>query len=129
MRSSVILLTTVLLAASTAPLLAQRPDKGKGQGATQAQAAEKPPLTERERQIIRTYFTEHPVSAQALPPGIAKNLARGKPLPPGIAKKRAPSGLRTLLPERSGQDILIIGDRIVIADPVGLVVDVLSDIF
>lgn len=25
---------------------------------------------------------------QSLPPGIAKNLARGKPLPPGIAKKR-----------------------------------------
>ena len=24
---------------------------------------------------------------KALPPGIAKNLARGKPLPPGIAKK------------------------------------------
>lgn len=26
---------------------------------------------------------------QSLPPGIAKNLARGKPLPPGIAKNGA----------------------------------------
>ena len=29
----------------------------------------------------------------SLPPGIAKNLARGKPLPPGIAKKAVPAGM------------------------------------
>ena len=41
----------------------------------------------------------------ALPPGIAKNLARGNPLPPGIAKKALPGDLnRRLPPVRDGYD-------------------------
>ena len=32
---------------------------------------------------------------KSLPPGIRKNLARGKPLPPGIAKQVAPNSLRS----------------------------------
>ena len=35
---------------------------------------------------------------RSLPPGIAKNLARGKPLPPGIAKKMVPSSMLHDLP-------------------------------
>ncbi len=34
----------------------------------------------------------------SLPPGIAKNLARGKPLPPGIAKKTVPASMLGQLP-------------------------------
>ena len=34
----------------------------------------------------------------ALPPGIAKNLVRGKPLPTGIAKKALPGDLSRPLP-------------------------------
>jgi hypothetical protein len=35
---------------------------------------------------IRSYYASHPApQARPLPPGIRKNLARGKPLPPGIA--------------------------------------------
>ena len=39
---------------------------------------------------IRAYFQTNPMTPQSLPPGIAKNLARGKPLPPGIAKRAVP---------------------------------------
>ena len=37
--------------------------------------------------IRRIAVEQHYTGHKALPPGIAKNLARGKPLPPGIAKK------------------------------------------
>ena len=37
--------------------------------------------------IRRIAIEQHYTGRKALPPGIAKNLARGKPLPPGIAKK------------------------------------------
>lgn len=44
--------------------------------------------------ILRGYRSPYP--SQPLPPGIAKNLTRGKPLPPGIAKKIDPSLARQL---------------------------------
>lgn len=50
-------------------------------------------LSEIER-ILRGY--QSPTPAKALPPGIAKNLARGKPLPPGIAKQIDPTLARQL---------------------------------
>jgi hypothetical protein len=82
-----------------------------------------------ERQIIVEFFANHSYEAQALPPGIAKNLARGKPLPPGIAKKQIPAALKTRLPARVGVEISIFGDRIVLLEASGVVVDVLEGIF
>jgi hypothetical protein len=55
--------------------------------------------------IIQKYFHEHEYKdshrkkgKKSLPPGIAKNLGRGKPLPPGIAKQVLPTGLLHQLP-------------------------------
>lgn len=55
------------------------------------------------------------IGYQPLPPGIAKNLARGKPLPPGIAKRNAPESLLQGLPRhvgyewlRAGTDLLLV---------------------
>src|SRR5262245_14304565 len=42
------------------------------------------------RPVFVDYFRTHAITPAALPPGIAKNLMRGKPLPPGIAKKALP---------------------------------------
>ena len=42
--------------------------------------------------------------AQSLPPGIRKNLARGKPLPPGIAKKMVPGPMLRELPVYAGHE-------------------------
>lgn len=46
----------------------------------------------------------------SLPPGIAKNLARGKPLPPGIAKKTVPADMLGQLPSYPGYEWRVVGD-------------------
>lgn len=81
-----------------------------------------------ERRIIRDYFGSHHAEQQALPPGIAKNLARGKPLPPGIAKRYLPGDLRGRLPHYEGYERLIVGDDVLlIAAATGIIVDILED--
>lgn len=50
----------------------------------------------------------------SLPPGIAKNLARGKPLPPGIAKKAVPASMLGELPYYPGYEWKIVGDDLVL---------------
>ncbi len=44
------------------------------------------------------------VGYQALPPGIAKNVVRGKALPPGIAKKTLPASMINDLPYYPGYE-------------------------
>lgn len=61
-------------------------------------------------QEVRSYFQANPYDVQALPPGIARNLERGKPLPPGIAKRYAPDALVTRLPTYPGYEV-VIADR------------------
>jgi hypothetical protein len=82
-----------------------------------------------EKRAITDYYTRHPAGAKPLPPGIAKNLGRGKPLPPGIAKTRLPADAQqTLPPRKDGTEIAIFGDKVVLLEASGLVVDILSDI-
>ena len=65
---------------------------------------------------VRQFAVAHRYTGyRALPPGIRKNLARGKPLPPGIAKKTIPTPLHHELPaypgyewKRCGQDLVLI---------------------
>ena len=52
-----------------------------------------------------------------LPPGVAKNLARGKPMPPGIAKQYLPSNLLTRLPSApSGYEYLVVAGKLLLVD-------------
>jgi hypothetical protein len=82
-----------------------------------------------EKRALTDYYAKHPAGAKPLPPGIAKNLGRGKPLPPGIAKTRLPADAQKSLPRREdGAQITIFGDKIVLLEASGLVVDILSDI-
>ncbi|WP_137885321.1 anti-virulence regulator CigR family protein [Pseudomonas sp. 2FE] len=65
---------------------------------------------------------------QSLPPGIQKNLARGKPLPPGIAK-RFDSRLLGRLPHYDGYEWQQVGrDVVLVALATGLIYEVLHDI-
>lgn len=65
-----------------------------------------------------------------LPPGIAKNLARGKPLPPGIAKKAVPASMLGQLPYHPGYEWQIAGsDLILIGIGTAIVADVLRNVF
>lgn len=86
------------------------------------------------RALIEEYFRDHPQPVEALPPGIAKNVARGKPLPPGIAKRSIPDPLQTELRRRDSSvgkivDALIVGDDVALVDAAtGVVVDIIVDI-
>ncbi|MFV0262540.1 MAG: anti-virulence regulator CigR family protein [Kluyvera sp.] len=67
---------------------------------------------------------------KSLPPGIAKNLARGKPLPPGIAKKTVPGSMLNQLPYYPGYEWQVIGDNLVlIALSTAIVTSVINGVF
>lgn len=73
----------------------------------------------------RDYWSPGP----ALPPGIQKNLARGKPLPPGIAKK-LDNRLLGHLPRYDGYEWQQAGtDLILVALATGLIYEVLNGAF
>ena len=81
------------------------------------------------RQTIQNYFRTNPMAPQGLPPGIARNLARGKPLPPGIAKRFLPSDLQAQLPAYSGYEMLIAGRNVLLVSIVsGVITDILLDV-
>ena len=76
--------------------------------------------------ILRGY--QSPTPAKALPPGIAKNLARGKPLPPGIAKQIDPA-LARQLPYYPGYEWRQYGtDAVLVEVGTSVVREVLRDI-
>jgi hypothetical protein len=79
---------------------------------------------------IRLFYHAHPTAgAQALPPGIRRNLARGKGLPPGIAKKVAPPELVTLIHLPAGYEVVEVGlDVLLVEIATNIVHDVLMDV-
>ena len=66
----------------------------------------------------------------ALPPGIAKNLERGKPLPPGIAKQVLPAALQSALPPAPDgyERIIVAGKILLVALATQVIADVISDV-
>ena len=67
---------------------------------------------------------------ESLPPGIAKNLARGKPLPPGIAKKTVPASMLGQLPSYPGYEWRVVGDDLLlIALSTPIVTTVINGVF
>lgn len=91
-----------------------------------------------EASIIRAWYRDHGVAqpgngkkgAKGLPPGIAKNLRRGKPLPPGIAKQVLPGGLIGLLPPPPhGFERIVLAGKILLVEIATQVIhDVLEDV-
>jgi len=67
---------------------------------------------------------------RGLPPGIQRNLARGKSLPPGIARHTVPGRLLNDLPRIPDHEWRIAGrDLILIAIGTLIVVEILEDVF
>ena len=129
--------TPILAALLGVALLLSVPEAGAAQkGRTKGEAP--PPetvlradtLAAAARDRIRAYYDAHPTSdAEALPPGIRMNLARGKPLPPGIAKKVAPAALRRDLPIDDGYELVEVGpDVLLVEAATDLVVDIVRDV-
>jgi len=111
---------------STAALSLADPGNGKGKGHDKGgQHGKQDPASANHRhggpsidvagvRIILGDNRDYWSTGAALPPGIQKNLARGKPLPPGIAKK-LDSRLLGRLPhyegyewQQAGKDLLLI---------------------
>lgn len=87
-------------------------------------------ITDGDIGIIHGYYADHPYAPEGLPPGIAKNLERGKPLPPGIAKRYPPQPLLERLPPRPGCDWMLVGPHVVlVARDTGLIIDIAFDVF
>ncbi|MGN4048002.1 anti-virulence regulator CigR family protein [Pseudomonas sp. SM4] len=102
-------------------------NKGKGSGSGNLDRA---PIVDRSGVLgvidgYRSYWNP----GSSLPPGIQKNLARGKPLPPGIAKK-LDGRLAGKLPHYDGYEWQQAGtDLILVAIATGIIYEVLNDAF
>lgn len=92
-------------------------------------------FTRGEIQTIRAWYREHGDAGErgkgrrGLPPGIAKNLARGKALPPGIAKEMLPAALLERLPPppRGYERIIVDGKVLLVEVATQIIHDVLAD--
>jgi hypothetical protein len=123
-------LLSVLLAAASAPGMAQAPDKPAQAKGPKDKPVVRVVFVDSDRGVFREYYRVHRDAVKPLPPGIAKNLVRGKPLPPGIARTRVPDAVLVQLPWRPpGYTFFLVGDRIVLLNANGLVADILTSIF
>lgn len=79
----------------------------------------------------RRIATRHRVSGyDSLPPGIRKNLARGKPIPPGLAHRAVPPEVLVELPVYPDHEWRVYGsDLVLVAIATAVIVDVLVDVF
>ena len=79
-------------------------------------------LTEADIRMIRSYYADvSPGNGRGrkggLPPGIAKNLQRGKPLPPGIAKQYFPHDLLARLPRAGdGLEYVVVAGKLLLVE-------------
>lgn len=89
--------------------------------------------------IIEVWYRDHVTvttrghgkkKSKGLPPGIAKNLARGKPLPPGIARQFLPVGLQSMLPRpAAGYERIIVDGKVLLVEVATRVIhDILVDV-
>ena len=131
-RRRLALLAAAASAAAWLPTARAKPPEGKGKADKPADGAGD--------SLVTVSITAHQARGfaegcrctgyAALPPGIRKNLARGKPLPPGIAKKIAPQPMLSQLPRYAGYQWQVAGsDLVLVAIVGGIVAAVLSDVF
>lgn len=128
--SSLVLAASLLLATPDSGFAQGRdktPDRDSGSTATMTK---EPTLSPDIRILIKDFYASRtPVGAEALPPGIRKRLARGKPLPPGIAKRFLPGDLRSRLEIPRGYQVIEVGrDVLMVEVATNIVHDVLMDV-
>jgi hypothetical protein len=79
-------------------------------------------LTDAHIKMIRDYYAGASTGnghgkKNGLPPGIEKNLQRGKPLPPGIAKQYLPQDLLLRLPRAGdGLEYLVVAGKLLLVE-------------
>lgn len=122
---------TLALAAGSTALAGPPPGKGKNKNATASQSGGSSLSVDVRFEEARRVAVEHGfVGYEALPPGIRKNLARGKPLPPGIAKKQVPAPVLDVLPAPPDHEWRVCGaDLVLVAKSSGIVAELAVDFF
>lgn len=134
-RLAVAAVTSIALALGPCLAFAD-PGKGKGQGHGNSGGHKEsvdhgdyhggPTINRGDVLRIVNGYTNYWTPGAALPPGIKKNLARGKPLPPGIAKK-LDGRLISQLPYYDGYQWMQAGaDLLLVAVATGIIYEVLD---
>jgi Ni/Co efflux regulator RcnB len=82
-----------------------------------------------EVRIIHDYYAARGYRPRPLPPGVAKNLARGKQIPPGLRRSRLPDELLVQLPPHRGHEWILADDVVLLVDVKGVIQDVLRNVF
>jgi hypothetical protein len=105
--------------------------KNKNKGKVSAPAVPGAPVVvifkDADRPKFQNYFVTHKFVAEPLPPGIAMNIARGKPWPGGVSSRVLPADLLVYVPRDPAIRYYIVGDRVV-AVRNGTIIDVLLNI-
>jgi hypothetical protein len=96
--------------------------KGKANGRGEAKATHVR-ASEAEIRIVREYYSDPSRKPKPIPPGIWKNLGRGKKVPPGMSRTRLPGALVDRMPRRDGAEWWIAGDRVLLIDTNNNLVD------
>lgn len=123
--AAILVVGAALLVVNPANVFAQGRQKGQPTVATASIV-----LTDDMRVEIRNFYSAWtPRGVEALPPGIRKRLARGKPLPPGIAKRAVPEGLKSRVRIPDGYRLVEVGlDVLLVEAATNVVHDVLRDV-
>ncbi len=114
--------------------------QGKGQGHAYGKGHGKGPVEINKKSIrfnntdkskIRNFLNQNPgvITGSKLPPGIEKNLARGKPLPPGIQNVFLPNDISSNLKTYPGFDYRVVGNDVVLVNSTtNVVADILTNV-
>lgn len=132
-------MTAALILTLAIPATVHAQGRGNGNGRRGGPSAEPAPssgpsvsvsLSVGDQTVIREYYASHPrEGVESLPPGIRRNLARGKPLPPGIAKRMPPEDLRSRVRVPEQYEIVEVGvDVFLVEVATGIIHDALMDI-
>jgi hypothetical protein len=121
-------------ACSTGPYFTSGPQAAPSSAPVALTASASVTLTSEQILAVRAHYSTTSRSNGrgrngGLPPGIARNLERGKPLPPGIARQYLPQNLVTVLPDPGrGLDYIVAAGKLLLVEAATQVVrDVLID--
>ena len=104
--------------------------QGRGNRGAEAEPSSGVTLTVEVRAQIQQFYGSRPATdVEGLPPGIRRNLERGKALPPGIAKRSAPPELQSGLQLADGFELVEVGlDVFLVEVATSIIHDVLMDV-
>ncbi|HJU76019.1 MAG TPA: anti-virulence regulator CigR family protein [Gemmatimonadaceae bacterium] len=129
LRLAAVTAALALFFVSPAGAQGAKPGKEGKSGVAVAHADALVLTSDSELKIIREYYVAVGRKPKPLPPGIAKNLARGKRVPPGLMRSRLPDDLIVRLPRRDGYEWAVANDVVILIDATGIVRDILRNVF